>query len=206
MTAMIASAWSARPEAMTVRQPTIIARPSPLSATTPTIMIPTSNRSSTSSSHASTRQAPKPRPDYRCQPLAPFTLGEGARPRPIAYPDQNTGVMPSICGRRLTCRCMTQIGGTRLAEVDLRVIPDRSCSASRTCSHTPASNDLAAARASSRSLLMKLYQTHQGTNPRRVSIYLAEKGIDVPRVEVDVSIRAQKSAELLALNPAVRMP
>src|SRR5258706_10171419 len=113
MTAMIASAWSARPEAMTVRQPTIIARPSPLSATTPTIMIPTSNRSSTSSSHASTRQAPKPRPDYRCQPLAPFTLGEGARPRPIAYPDQNTGVMPSICGRRLNCTRNATIAASR---------------------------------------------------------------------------------------------
>ena len=32
---------------------------------------------------------------------------------------------------------------------------------------------------------MLLYQFRQGTNPRRVIIYLAEKGIDVPRYELD---------------------
>ena len=32
---------------------------------------------------------------------------------------------------------------------------------------------------------MLLYQFGIGTNPRRVIIYLAEKGIDVPRYELD---------------------
>lgn len=33
---------------------------------------------------------------------------------------------------------------------------------------------------------MLLYQFRKGTNPRRVIIYLAEKGIDVPRYELEM--------------------
>ena len=33
---------------------------------------------------------------------------------------------------------------------------------------------------------MKLYDLKAGTNPRRVRIFLAEKGLTIPRVEVDM--------------------
>ena len=53
---------------------------------------------------------------------------------------------------------------------------------------------------------MKLYQIRQATNPRRVIIYLAEKGIDVPRYEVNAAANEHKSAAFLALNPAGKVP
>ena len=53
---------------------------------------------------------------------------------------------------------------------------------------------------------MKLYQSRHGVNPRRVSIYLAEKGIDVPRIEIDTVAREQKRPEFLAMNPAGKIP
>jgi glutathione S-transferase len=51
---------------------------------------------------------------------------------------------------------------------------------------------------------MKLYQGRQRTNPRRVTIYLAEKGIELERVEVTQS--EIKSERFLAMNPAGRVP
>jgi len=53
---------------------------------------------------------------------------------------------------------------------------------------------------------MKLHQSRQGTNPRRVSIYLAEKGIDVQRIEIDTVAREQKQPAFLAMNPAGKIP
>ena len=53
---------------------------------------------------------------------------------------------------------------------------------------------------------MLLYQFNAGTNPRRVSIYLAEKGLDIPRYELDYANREHKSPFYLALNPAGRAP
>ncbi len=53
---------------------------------------------------------------------------------------------------------------------------------------------------------MKLYQSRQGVNPRRVIIYLAEKGIDVPRIEIDTVAREQKQPAFLAMNPAGKIP
>lgn len=53
---------------------------------------------------------------------------------------------------------------------------------------------------------MLLYQFRKGTNPRRVIIYLSEKGIDVPRYELDYENKEHRSAEYLALNPAGRAP
>jgi glutathione S-transferase len=53
---------------------------------------------------------------------------------------------------------------------------------------------------------MKLHQSRQGTNPRRVSIYLAEKGIDVLRVEIDTVAGEQKQPAFLAMNPAGKIP
>ncbi|AUG55574.1 glutathione S-transferase family protein [Thalassospira marina] len=53
---------------------------------------------------------------------------------------------------------------------------------------------------------MLLYQFKAGTNPRRVSIYLAEKGLDIPRYELDYANREHKSPAYLALNAAGRAP
>lgn len=48
---------------------------------------------------------------------------------------------------------------------------------------------------------MKLHDFAQAPNPRRVRIFLAEKGIEVPRVAVDLRKREQISPEFLAKNP-----
>ena len=53
---------------------------------------------------------------------------------------------------------------------------------------------------------MKLYDYGQAPNPRRVRIYLSEKGIDVPLEEVDIVKRAQKSADFIEKNPLGSIP
>ncbi len=53
---------------------------------------------------------------------------------------------------------------------------------------------------------MKLYDYKAGPNPRRVRIFLAEKGVDVPLVEVDILKREQKDPEFLAKNPIGSIP
>ena len=53
---------------------------------------------------------------------------------------------------------------------------------------------------------MKLYDYKAGPNPRRVRIFLAEKGIDVPLVEIDILKREQKTPEFLAKNPIGSIP
>ena len=53
---------------------------------------------------------------------------------------------------------------------------------------------------------MKLYDTKLAPNPRRVRIFLAEKGIDVPKVEVDLAKTEQKSSEYSKINPLQRTP
>jgi glutathione S-transferase len=53
---------------------------------------------------------------------------------------------------------------------------------------------------------MLLYQFRKGTNPRRVIIYLTEKGIDVPRYELDYENGEHRTARYLNINPAGRAP
>ncbi|MEM7637805.1 MAG: glutathione S-transferase family protein [Pseudomonadota bacterium] len=53
---------------------------------------------------------------------------------------------------------------------------------------------------------MKLYDYKAGPNPRRVRIFLAEKGIDVPLVHTDIVKREQKTPEFLAKNPIGSIP
>lgn len=53
---------------------------------------------------------------------------------------------------------------------------------------------------------MLLYQFRKGTNPRRVIIYLAEKGIDIPRYELDYANGEHRSAAYLGINPSGRAP
>jgi glutathione S-transferase len=53
---------------------------------------------------------------------------------------------------------------------------------------------------------MKLYDGGRAPNPRRVRIFLAEKGIEVPMEPVDIGAKQHKSEALTALNPLQRLP
>lgn len=54
---------------------------------------------------------------------------------------------------------------------------------------------------------MKLYTYPGAPNPRRVHIYLAEKGLTVPFEKVDIMTRANRTAEFLAnVNPLGGLP
>ena len=53
---------------------------------------------------------------------------------------------------------------------------------------------------------MKLYDGGRAPNPRRVRIYLAEKGIQVPMEQVDLGTLQHKSAAFSAINPIQRVP
>ena len=53
---------------------------------------------------------------------------------------------------------------------------------------------------------MKLYDLKAGMNPRRVRIFLAEKGVTIPRVEVDMAVDENKQAPFLTINPMGTMP
>jgi glutathione S-transferase len=53
---------------------------------------------------------------------------------------------------------------------------------------------------------MKLYDTRVAPNPRRVRIFLAEKGVSVPMVEVDLGKMEHKTPDYVAVNPLQRTP
>ncbi len=53
---------------------------------------------------------------------------------------------------------------------------------------------------------MKLYDSQMAPNPRRVRVYLAEKGIDVPTVQVDIGNQENLAPDFLAKNPLGRVP
>jgi glutathione S-transferase len=53
---------------------------------------------------------------------------------------------------------------------------------------------------------MKLYDGGKVPNARRVRIYLAEKGLIVPLVPIDLGKLEHKSAEYTAINPLQRVP
>ncbi len=53
---------------------------------------------------------------------------------------------------------------------------------------------------------MKLYDLKAGMNPRRVRIFLAEKGIEVPKVDVDMMKGENATPAFLALNPLGKLP
>jgi glutathione S-transferase len=53
---------------------------------------------------------------------------------------------------------------------------------------------------------MKLYDGGRAPNPRRVKVFLAEKGITVPTEQVDLGKLAHKSPEYTAINPLQRVP
>jgi glutathione S-transferase len=53
---------------------------------------------------------------------------------------------------------------------------------------------------------MKLYNSPLAPNPRRVRVFLAEKGLSVPMVDVDLGRLEQRSESFSALNPFQRVP
>jgi glutathione S-transferase len=53
---------------------------------------------------------------------------------------------------------------------------------------------------------MKLYDGGRAPNPRRVRIYLAEKGLSVPLVPVDMGALEHKGDTVAARNPLKRLP
>jgi glutathione S-transferase len=55
-------------------------------------------------------------------------------------------------------------------------------------------------------LLVKLYENAAAPNPRRVRIFLAEKGITVPTEQVDIMKRANREPEFRAKNPFAQVP
>lgn len=53
---------------------------------------------------------------------------------------------------------------------------------------------------------MKLYDMRQAPNPRRVRIFLAEKGLSIPMQEVDIVAGANLQPDYLAINPRGVVP
>ena len=53
---------------------------------------------------------------------------------------------------------------------------------------------------------MKLYDCQQAPNGRRVRMFLAEKGIDIPTVEVNIMEGENLTPEFLAVNPRGVLP
>jgi len=53
---------------------------------------------------------------------------------------------------------------------------------------------------------MKLFDGGKAPNPRRVRVFLAEKGIDVPLVPVDMGAMGHRGADVTARNPLQRLP
>jgi glutathione S-transferase len=53
---------------------------------------------------------------------------------------------------------------------------------------------------------MKLYDGGRAPNPRRVKVFLAEKGITVPIEQIDLGKLAHKSPQYTAINPLQRVP
>src|SRR3569833_2847540 len=53
---------------------------------------------------------------------------------------------------------------------------------------------------------MKLYDSKMAPIPRRVRIFLAEKGIEVPTEQVDMMARQHLTPEYATINPLQRMP
>jgi glutathione S-transferase len=54
---------------------------------------------------------------------------------------------------------------------------------------------------------MKFYTSARAPNPRRVAMFMAEKGLtDIERIQIDLGTAQHRSAEYLARNPFGRVP
>lgn len=53
---------------------------------------------------------------------------------------------------------------------------------------------------------MKLYDYERAPSPRRVRIFMVEKGLDIPRVQVDLATGEQLGEDFRRLNPECTVP
>jgi glutathione S-transferase len=53
---------------------------------------------------------------------------------------------------------------------------------------------------------VKIHESHNAPNPRRVRIFLAEKGLQVPYEEVDIGNRANREEDFRKKNPLATVP
>jgi len=53
---------------------------------------------------------------------------------------------------------------------------------------------------------MKLYDGGRAPNPRRVRVFLAEKGIEIEKQQIDIAALEHKGAAFTAINPLQRVP
>src|SRR4051812_27762238 len=53
---------------------------------------------------------------------------------------------------------------------------------------------------------MKLYDCHIAPNPRRVRIFLAEKGVEIEKVELNIAEGDNLKPDFLAINPRGLLP
>ena len=53
---------------------------------------------------------------------------------------------------------------------------------------------------------MKFYDFRSAPSPRKVRLFIAEKGLDVPTIEVDLRVRAQQEPAFLAKNAGATVP
>lgn len=53
---------------------------------------------------------------------------------------------------------------------------------------------------------MKLYTSPRAPNPRRVEIFLAEKGLDLETIRVEIGRKQHRTEGFAALNPLQRLP
>jgi hypothetical protein len=53
---------------------------------------------------------------------------------------------------------------------------------------------------------MKIYNSSTAPNPRRVRVFLAEKGVQVPYEEVDIGKAVNRGAEFRKKNPLATVP
>lgn len=53
---------------------------------------------------------------------------------------------------------------------------------------------------------MKLYTSRRAPNPRRVDMFLVEKGLTLDRVNLDLNAGEHRTSEFLAKNPMARVP
>jgi len=53
---------------------------------------------------------------------------------------------------------------------------------------------------------MKIFETNKAPNPRRVRIFLAEKGIEMEYVEVDLASGENLTPQMRAKNPTTKIP
>jgi glutathione S-transferase len=53
---------------------------------------------------------------------------------------------------------------------------------------------------------MKLYVSPKAPNPRRVQMFVAEKGMSIPEVAIDLNAQEHQSAEFKAKSPLAKVP